>query len=95
MYLTSSFACDFCVHPCFTCNSSTYCLSCVAGYYLFAAGVCTNCPAACLSCNTSSRCQSCDVGYYLDVATHTCKKCSQLVPNCRECTPTSCLVCQL
>lgn len=79
--------------PCLSCNSSSYCRTCVLGYYISAAGVCTNCGAGCLSCNTSSRCQSCDVGYYLDTASRTCKKCSILAANCRECTPTTCLVC--
>ena len=96
MYVvTSNYTCAFCIPPCMSCNSSSYCHTCIAGYYRSAAGVCTNCPPGCLSCNTSSRCQSCDTGYFLDSGTRTCQKCSLLSANCRECTASVCLVCEM
>lgn len=74
MFLNAG-SCDVCVHPCSTCNSSAYCLSCVFGYYISSAGTCTNCPSACLTCTSATLCTSCDVGYYLDSGTNACLFC--------------------
>lgn len=76
---SQNITCKACIPNCINCVTSTSCLSCGSGYYLYSGtctsscpsgffantgnNTCTGCIPPCQTCNSSSICLSCSTGY--------------------------------
>ena len=72
--------CTACVSPCATCANSSFCLSCLTGFFYYnfscptvcpggyypdaAGNTCKTCISPCKTCTSSSICLTCSLGYW-------------------------------
>jgi hypothetical protein len=89
-YRDPSSLCLPCSSTCATCESATYCTSCVANHFLVAGNnsvVCTPCSTVLLGCSqclTNVACRTCAVGYTLKDG--SCFTCATSIANCSTCS---------
>ncbi|CAD8059579.1 unnamed protein product [Paramecium sonneborni] len=80
------------LNKCSKCTSSTYCDTCIDGFYQ-SSGICLQCDQSCKTCSGSSNgnCLACvcNSGQYCD-SNLNCQTCH---PTCQLCTSTSCTQC--
>ena len=89
-----------CSYPCTTCNTSALdCLSCPPGLRLVLnttnnnTSDCTLCPDNCSLCLNSTVCTACNLGHYLSSPSPSCLLCSELYPDCLQCSQSVCYSC--
>ncbi|KAE8304974.1 VSP [Giardia duodenalis] len=81
-----------CPEGCKTCNTANECTECMDGYIAFSnVKACTKCHESCYTCETAAAtCKVCARGYYKESSdSGPCKKCSEGLAGCRQCTVSS------
>jgi hypothetical protein len=98
--------CDSCNKVILNCNkcsvglSSTVCLACDDGFYLYSATSCAACPPTCKKCLSASQCLTCYYNEYAlangqCICDANCLKCSTIDPSCLDCSGSNCRECQI
>ncbi|EFO61391.1 VSP with INR [Giardia lamblia P15] len=79
-----------------TTASNNKCTKCANGLNADGNGVCGECHSTCATCSAAGaadKCRTCATGYYKENADNsadgTCKRCSEKIPGCKQCTSSS------
>ena len=83
--------CATCDASCATCQDSSVCLTCAAGYFNGTNvnhALCQACSTGCSTCSDASTCTACSATYRLNVAA-----CTSCTANCDVCTASACTTC--